>query len=328
MAVILGPAIATLFAFDLTHYPDCRTYLGLADFNFNQSPVRRYRVIIPFTAAVINYIAGGIAGKFAPSYFVGNYSLPFSFFIINTMLTAYFGVLIYQYCKAFGIDKVSSLVGTLVMLTCRYTAPIAALPLVDSLFCVVIALSLLGIKRKNTSMLLWAIFLGPFAKEAFIFIAPLIFFFSHIPKKKLLLFFLLSGILVFTCRYLYDLHTLHPATGGLRADLYHLYRIKSSVRKLFTISTILKLLLTIGFWLLAPILAAFSQKSWLTGMLRQLDKYLIWFMVSVVLQMLLSGSMERMFYLAMPLICVIVGFSIEQLKKTLALESIQNEQCH
>jgi hypothetical protein len=320
MAVIIGPAIACLFQYDLTHYPDCKTYLGLAHFEFDQNPVRRYRVIIPFAAGALNYLFGGIFGRLSPAYFYGDYSLAFSFFLVNTFLTSWFGLLIYRYCKAFGVDKTSAIIGTLAMLTCRYTIATAALPLVDSLFCVVTMLTLLGIKLKDTRMLLWAIFLGPFAKESFIFIAPLIFFFSHIDKKRLVLYFLLSGVLVFGYRYLYDvytlkIYTLHPVAGGLESDMNHVYNVVGNLRKLFSGGTMFKIMMNIGLWGLVPLLVLFAKKGSGKTLLGTLDKYLVFYLLAVIVQMLLSGSMERMFYLAMPFLCVVVALSVSELRK-------------
>ena len=134
MAVMIGPAIATLFAFDLSLTKDCHTYLGLAHFDFNQSPVRRFRVLIPFAAAALNKVFGGAFAKLAPSYFTGDFGLPFSFFLINISLMSYYGVLIYRYCKAYRLPTTISLLGLLVMLTCRYTSYTAALPMVCLLY--------------------------------------------------------------------------------------------------------------------------------------------------------------------------------------------------
>ncbi|MCW3124007.1 MAG: hypothetical protein JWQ38_3499 [Flavipsychrobacter sp.] len=313
LAVITGPAIAILFEHNLLHFPDCQTYMGLAHFDLAQSAVRRYRVIIPFAAAAINALFGPLIAKFSPSYFANDYSLAFSFFLVNTLLTAFYGVLIYRYCKAFGVSRASAVIGTLAMLTCRYTIYMAAYPLVDSLFCVVIAMTLCGLKEKNTTMLLWAVFLGPFSKESFIFIAPLIFFFSHIDKKKLLLYFLASGVLVFAYRYIYDVYAPVSVMGGLKADMSHVPNLVRNLPKLLSLSTFFKILMNTGFWIAAPLLVFFISPTQGKFILRSLDRYLIWFMLSVVLQMLLSGSMERMFYLAMPVLCVIVALSADEL---------------
>ena len=313
MAVIVGPAIATLFENNLLHFPDCTTYLGLAHFDLAQSPVRRYRVIVPFAAAMLNFLFGRVFTCFSPSYFTNDYSLAFSFFVVNVSLTAFFGMLVYRYCKAYGCSRTSALTGTLALLTCRYTIYMAALPLVDSLFCVVVALTLVGIKEKSTSLLLWAIFLGPFAKEAFVFIAPLIFFFSHIDKRKQVLYFVISGVVVFAYRFLYDRYAPLPSGSGLTADMSHVPNIIHNLPKLFSINTLFKILMNIGFWVLVPLLVFLMNNAKGIVILKALDKYQFWFVISVIVQMLLSGSMERMFYLSMPLVCVIVALSVDEL---------------
>jgi len=315
IAVLTGPAVATLFQYDLSRFPDCATYLGLAHFDFHQNLVRRYRVLIPFTAAAINFLFGRIFGHISPSYFTGNYSLSFSFLVINMVLTAYFGLLIYRYCRAFGASKLSSIIGILVMLTCRYTIYMVAFPLVDSFFCVIVAWTLLGIKLKNTSMLVWAIFIGPFAKESFIFIAPLIFFFSHLGKGRMLLYFSISAVLFFGFRYIYDIYTMGDMNMDFRTDLGLFSGIFPNLKKLFSIYTLFKIIMNTGWWVAAPVFVLLVNPAWDKQLLASLDKYLVYFIASVLLQMLLSGSMERMFYLAMPVICVIVALSTDELTK-------------
>jgi hypothetical protein len=314
-AVISGPAIATLFAFDLSQSPDCSSYLGIAHFDFDQSPVRRFRVIVPFIAAGLNYVFGGVFNKLAPTYFVGDFGIPFSFFLVNSLLISYFGLLIYKFCKAYQTGTYAALLGVLVMLTCRYTAYIAGLPLVDSLFCVVVAMSLLGIKERNTPMLVSAMFLGPFAKESFIFIAPLIFFFSHIPKTRTVFYLLVSGILVFSYRYIYELYAPPTYVSGLEADWVHYHNLIDELPNLLSFKGMYKLVSNPWLWLAIPATAAMSGKSYFRTMKLQLDKCLFWFMVSVMVQVLLSGSFERMFYISMPFWSLLVALSSNELKK-------------
>lgn len=315
MAAIAGPAIAVLFAFDLSLWSDCSSYLGLAHFDFHQSLVRRFRVIVPFLAAGLNSLFGGVFSKLAPAYFKGDFSLPFSFFVVNSFLISYFGLLIYRYCKAYGMDVYMALLGTMVMLTCRYTAYLTGLPVVDSLFCVVVAMSLLGIKERNTPMLVSAIFLGPFAKESFIFIAPIIFFFSHIAKPRLVLYFLLSGILVFSYRYVYELYAPVMNVSGLEADIYHLQNLMHELPNLLSFKGVYKLGSNPGLWLGIPVMAIAFCKDYFKRMKHTLDGYMFWFMISVIIQVLLSGSFERMFYISMPFWALLVAVSADELKK-------------
>jgi hypothetical protein len=289
--------------------------MGLANFDFAQSPIRRFRVIIPFLAAGLNYLFGGIFSKLAPVYFVGDFGLPFSFFVVNSLLMSYFGLLIYRYCKAFGTGVYMALFGTLAMLTCRYTAYSAGLPMADSLFFVTVAMSVLGIKEKNTPMLIAAIFIGPFAKEAFIFIAPVIFFCSHIPKKKAFVYFLLSGLLVFSYRFIYELYAPETLVSGLAADFDHLDDIAELVRLLFSPKAMGKILMNIGLWLFVPVVAMLFNRKFFKSLMQQLDRHIGWFMLSVFVQMFVSGAIDRMFYVAMPVICLIVALSANELKK-------------
>lgn len=315
LAVLTGPSISTLFTYDLSQFPDCDTYLGLANFDFDQSPVRRFRVIVPFAASIINFLFGNVFEKLAPTYFQGNFSLPFSFFIVNILLTSYFGLLIYRYCKAFGLEQWIALVATLAMLTSRYAIYISALPLIDSLFCVTVAMTLLGIKEKNTGMLVAAMFIGPFAKEAYIFIAPLIFFFSHMSKSRSAVLLALSGLLVFTYRYIYELYTPPTELSGLTADLYHIYLLPKFMQVLFSFYGLYKVFTNLFFWIMFPVIALVLIPGFRAKLWQKRDKVVIWFMVSVLFQLLLTVSVERIFFIAMPVVCLFIGLSINELKK-------------
>jgi hypothetical protein len=324
VAIIVGPALSILFGNDLSQFPDCESYTGLAHFDFNQSSVRRYRVIIPFVAAFLDFIAGSFFSKLSPTYFIGNFSMPFCFFLINTTLMGYFGTLIYKYCRAHQVSRLASIVGLLVMLSARYTSYFAALPLVDSLFCVIVGMSLLGTKTKNTSILMVCIFIGPFVKESFIFIAPIIFFFSHIKKTQLALYFLLSGIFVFSFHGLIDYYFPPPHIGWLKADMGHLNNILYYLPLLLSFYGIYKILINLGFWLL-PLLAPLFSKTLRKLIAQNIDNYVLYFLLSVLLQMLLSGSMERMFYLAMPLISLLVAIIFDDMKKHIRFENFRSK---
>lgn len=319
LAVVIGPAISILFAQDLSLFTDCKTYLGLASGDFNQDAVRRYRPIVPLLAGVLNYLFGGVFKHLAPGYFTGNFSLPFSFFLVNTSLFGLYGVLIYRYCKANGASWLGAAAGILVMLTSRYTGYYAGLAMVDSLFFVIIAMVLLGIKQKDTSLLVLAIFIGPFAKEAFLFIAPLIFFFSHINKAKQVVYFLLSGVLVFGFRYLYEYLGNFPVNSGLAVDIQHIPNIKLYLPMLLSFQGIYKIVSSMALWMLLPLIAWWLAPGYGKLLKSKLEAYMLFLLLSVILQMLLSGSMERMFYEAMPVICMIAAISFESLKKTMEI---------
>jgi hypothetical protein len=320
LAVMLGPAVCILFGNDLSQFTDSYDYMSIANLNFDRSPIRRYRVLIPLVAGALNFAFGNIFDKLAPRYYQGDFSLPFCFFLININLMALAGTLVYRYCKAYGAGIMAALLGLLVMLTCRYTPYYAGLPMVDSLYFFVIALALAGIKEKNSAYIVAAIFLGPFAKEAFLFFAPVIFFYSHIPKIRMALYFLASGILVFSFRYLYDRLTGFSPDSGLAADLSHVPNIWNYFRVLFSFSGLYKIVSNLGVWLLIPLLAIWRVQGYGSLMKERLDRYMLPFMLLTLLQMLLSGtSMERMFYMSLPVVCVFIAISAELAGKTLRI---------
>ena len=102
-AILFGPAYALFdsYNYDLVANPDLRTYLGLANFEFDQNETRKYRVIIPFLAAGVNYVFGPFFSVMEPHTFPGpDFSLCLSFLLVNCTCMALFGVLVYRLCKA------------------------------------------------------------------------------------------------------------------------------------------------------------------------------------------------------------------------------------
>lgn len=315
LAAIQGPAFSLMDNYDQQQNPDCITYMGIAKLELNQSPVRRYRPIVPLAAGLVHYTMGPVFASLQPLSFPGDFPLALSFLIVNSILLAVWGVLIYRFSRSYGIAVLPSLIGLLVMLTCRWTPYIAGTALTDSLYCVVVTLSLLGIKEKSTKLTIWAIFLGPFAKESFIFIAPIMFFFSHLPKLRLIIYFILSGMLVFAFRYLYDRYAGLPPNSGLAADVYHLNYIRENVRKLFSFHGIYDILSNPWLWLIAPVACLWLVPGYRAAIRRNVEWYMLFFLFAILVHMLLSGYFERMFYLCMPLLCMFTALAIDEGRK-------------
>ena len=143
-------------------------------------------------------------------------------------------------------------------------------------------MTLLGLKEKNTKMLLWCIFLGPFAKESFIFIAPLIFFFSHINKGKLLLWFGLSGLLVFSYHFLYDYYFPPKIVGWFMAEFYHFYLLKNGLTLLFSFYGLYKIHINIGVWIILPVVACYYSPALRKQLKENLDLCKLCFLLSVL----------------------------------------------
>jgi hypothetical protein len=178
---------------------------------------------------------------------------------------------------------------------------------------VVVAAALLALRQGNNRVLVFLIFVGPFVKEQFIFIAPILFFFSKIAKWRMILYLALSGCIVFAYRGLYD-HLAHNAlASGLTADLQHVRNINRSAMKLFSVHTLFLVLMNTGVWILAPIAAFYNSNLRFAEAMHRLDKPILFLVLSVLLQTLLSGSIERMLYLAMPAFAIVVALSVDVL---------------
>jgi hypothetical protein len=313
LAAIHGPAFSLMDNYDQTTCVDCTTYVGLAEGNFDQSPVRRYRPIVPAMAAGVNFVFGRAFNALKPSTFPGNFPLTFSFYLINCLLLSLWGVVIYRYSRAFGLARRWALAGLLVMLSCRWTPYIAGTPIVDSLYCLILGLVLLGIKIKNERLIVLAIFLGPFAKEAFLFVAPVIFLFSHVSKWRQVVYFAASGILVFSFRYAFD-HYAHLTASGIEADLEIVGYVKETVLRLIGFHGIYDILSNIGLWLIFP-LAAFRIPAFREAARQTVDWPIIGFMAAILIHLILNSCHERMFYLTMPLLCLYTGLSFRELTR-------------
>jgi hypothetical protein len=304
-AIIFGPAYAMFdtYNYDMVANPDLKTYLGLSHFDFDQSPIRKYRIIVPFLASGFNYVFHPLFSILAPKSFPGpNFSMCMSFMVINSIFMALFGMVVYRLCKAFGASTIGAIIGLLSALTCRWVSYIAGLPIVDSLYLLIMAMVLLGIKTNNSKLIIIAIFIGPWAKESFIFIAPLIFFFSSVSKKKQLVLFAISALLVFSFRYYFDRISNLPSNVGLQSDFSHFENITDSLKRLFSFHGLYEVFSIFGIW---SFLFIFIIKKNVRKLLKQNTPfYLILFLGIVIIHALLSTELARMLYLAAPVLAI------------------------
>jgi len=280
-------------------------------------------VIIPFLAAGLRYIFGGIFTAITPNQFPGDFATIFSFLLVNCTLMALFFVGVFRLCQHYvGRSKTGylySMLGVFAVLTCRWTLVISGSALVDSLLLCAIILLLLGIIKNNLPLLIAAIYLGPWAKESFIFFVPLILF---VPKRyylNLAIHLLISGVLIFTFRYAYDSMSGIDPLESLSRDTAHFNRIGDSLERLVSIHGLYELLSIGGVWNIFIAVILLSQKG------RSLLKptcTLFWlvFIALIIIQALLSFELARMFYMATPLMAIAVAITFKYLYEGAGLQ--------
>lgn len=312
VAIIFGPAFGFSDVYDHMSNVDVQTYVGLSEFDFEQHPVRRYRVIIPILAAGVYFVFEPILNLLTPQEFPGDFPRIMSFVFVNIILMAFYAVLLYRICeKVVGKSNFWPIfVGVLSVLSCRWTMLFAGSALVDSLYLVVLGLFLLGILKKRMWMIVLAIYLGPWAKEAFIFFVPLLLFVEKKYYSKLILHLVLSGIIIFTFRYFFD-RTIGVEFGeSLSRDVSHFAMIPESLKRLFSFHGLYEVFSIGGFWnILIVVGLLFKQvrialKKNITTMW-----YVLIFLV--LIQALLSFQLARMFYLLTPLLAVVIALNVD-----------------
>lgn len=318
LAVISGFAFGFADVYDHMSNVDVQTYVGLSEFDFDQHPVRRYRVIIPMLAAGVHFVFGSIFTMLSPNDFPGDFSRIMSFVVVNSALMALYAILVYRICiTVLGDSKVwPSIIGVISVMTCRWTMLISGSALVDSLYLVVLGLLLLGILRKELWLVILAIYLGPWAKEAFIFFVPLLIFVENKFYPKIVLHLVISGILIFTFRYLFDQAIGAEFGESISRDVSHFEVIPMSLRRLFSFHGLYEILSIGGVWNLFILIGLFNKKM-RTVLKKSIG--MIWWVLSVLVlaQALLSHELARMFYLLTPLLAVLISFQFDWISRAL-----------
>lgn len=313
LAIIIGPAYNTYLDFNIYSCPDPTTYINIANGNFkDQSLTRRYRVIVPFMAKVVSCPFELVYQKLWPHRSDIEWPIRMGFFLVNTFLVALCGLGIFYVCRAYGASRFSSLMGMIAVLCSRWANYIAATPLTDSLYLLVIIATMLGIKRKSYALQIFALFVGPFSKEAFIFIAPILFFFGSIPKGKQVILFLISGLLVVGERIWIDSIAGSASISSIQNNLAYLQNIQDSLIRIFSIRGIGELFTVIGIFSFIIIIGLYGNRKGYTQWTKHLDGACIALIASVIFQSLISIEVSRMLFFCAPVWAVIVSLVLDK----------------
>lgn len=307
-AMICSLAMGFADVYDHMTNVDVITYVGLSELDFDQHPVRRYRIIVPLLAAGVYSICAPIFKLLSPNDFPGDFARIMSFVVVNSALMALYLLLVFRICKSI-LGEASfwpSMIGVVSVLTCRWTLLMSGSALVDSLYLVVLGFLLLGILERRMWMLILAIYLGPWAKEAFIFLVPLLIFVERRHYPRLAVHLIVSGVVVFTYRYLFDQMIGAQFGESISRDVSHFAVIPESLERLFSFHGLYEVLSIGGVWNVL-ILLGLMLKSFKMKLKSKIS--LLWLLLAilVLIQALLSFELARMFYLLTPLLAIVVA---------------------
>lgn len=263
-AVQLGPAYNLFLSYDYKSSADCDTYLAISEGNFKgQNLTRKYRVVVPFMSKLVSIPIAKVYNKLWP--FRGNDDGPirFGFFIVNIIIMSFVGVLIFYLGKEYILNDVTALIIMVIALIGgRWGNFIAAVPITDSFYMLIICMIFYSIKSKNEYLLIPCLILGPIAKEAYLMIIPYIFFLASFSKYKLLLYMSLGLVISWLMRSYIDSISINlDATSSLKEDFSHVYNLKTSFFKIFSIRGIGEMLTIVGVFSFIPIIVFFNKVS-------------------------------------------------------------------
>jgi hypothetical protein len=312
VGVLAGSAYTMYVHYDFSHSQDTRSYLSMARGEFGGvSITRRYRVVVPAVAAAVAWPLEQVYARIWPQRAATDWPLRLAFYLVNTLLLAGAGLLLFRSCLLYGASPGAAVLAMVAVLTSRWAVYTAGLPLVDSLYLLVFALAFYGARSGSATAIVACILLGPHAKESFIFLAPWLLWFARraMPWPRQLGLLALSGALAYAVRHWIDTQVGAPPQESLNNALDHLHNVTYSLRRLLSVKGVGELFSIFGFFSLA-LLAGLrtAARPWL----RPLGRSGIALLTVVLVHMLLSGDLGRMGYLAAPVFAVAFSLILTQ----------------
>lgn len=299
-SIIIGSSYNTYLSFERFSNPDSETYLNIAKFNFKgQSLVRRYRIIVPALADAASFPIGKVYYKIVNEK-RDKYDWPLltGFFLINSILLACAAVMIYKIMKLQSITQAGCLIGLCIFLAGgRWASFTAGHPSVDSLTILCLATIVYGLLSSNRLLLSAGIIVGLLSKESIVLFFPFILIFSD---KKIRLISIISMVialaLYFGVKYIVDHLSGDSSLQSINRVLATADSIKKSFLELFSIKGLANLFSVYGFFYLFFLTGLF-YKSFRKDILPYCNKFFIIFLAIIVVHMLLSEELARMFYI-------------------------------
>ncbi|WP_310398070.1 hypothetical protein [Hymenobacter sp.] len=297
--------------FDFSHSPDTRSYLRMATGRFDSIRVtHRYRVLVPVAAAAVAVPVAKVYGRIWPQRPAGPWPLRLSFYLVNCLVLAGAAACWFNAARRMGASPEAAALAMLAVLTSRWAAYAAGLPLTDSLYLLVFGLAYYAVCRGRGAgwALTLVLLLGPLAKESFFFLVPWVFWFGRgalaWPKQLLALAGGVSAL--FAVHRFVDNRIGAPASQSLTNALSHIENITYSIHRAASAKGIGELVSIFGlFTLVIPIALWMERRRKCNGasVLHAFGWPEIGLFGIVATHIFLSGDLGRMGYLIAPVFC-------------------------
>lgn len=315
--------------YDFSYSPDTRSYLRIATGRFDSvSITRRYRVLVPAVAAAVAAPITRVYGHIWPERPGGLWPLRFAFYLINCLLLGAAGACWFNAARLAGASAGAAALAMLALLTSRWAAYEAGLPLTDSLYAVIFGLGYYAFRRGPSGG--WAVatvlLLGPLAKESFVFFLPWLMWYGRralpLPRQ---LPILIAGLVALCAVHLFiDSRIGVPTTESVTNALSHFENIRYSLRRAFNPKGVGELLSIFGLYILVLPVAFWRARSTQSSnqWLAPLGLAEILLLAVIAIHMLLSSDLGRMGYLAAPVVCTALALTFTHYQQLLSCTKV------
>jgi hypothetical protein len=203
------------------------------------------------------------------------------------------------------------LIALVAILTSRWVAYMAGLPLTDSLYLIAIAALLYSIKTEHKTLFVLTVLLGGLMKESFLLFAPLILIAGPFSWRIRTGLIVLSVCIVFGEHAIIDAIFPFQEIAGVKSESLIQILMRTSAK---TFETALDLLTVRGIGEVFTVLGIFTflllygavNKDCRSAWKIAAEKYYWVFFGCILIHVLISGDAARMFYFGAPLYGILI----------------------
>lgn len=307
VGIVAGSAYTMYVHYDFSHSLDTRSYLSVARGEFRGTSItRRYRVLVPAAAAIVAKPIAHFYTRLWPQRATSDWPLRLAFYCVNTLVLAGAGLIIFRTCLLYDATPMAAAFALIAVLTSRWAVYIAGLPLVDSLYVLVVSLGFYAARSGSVWALASCILLGPLAKESFVFLVPWLLVFGQRTMRwpAQLVLLITAGTITYGVRYWIDLQAGSAPQESVQNAVDHFNNVGYSLQRMFSVKGAGELFSIFGFFTLVLLAGLRGGRTAIRAWLHPLGWSSMWLLLIVTIHMLLSSELARMGYLAAPVFAV------------------------
>ena len=314
LGLLSGGAYQFYLSLDYGILTDGLDYLNMTKGNYDVSITRRYRVITPMLASVLSIPLERLNSFLWPHREGIEWTIRLANFLVNLGIMTSAGTVIFLICRRYGASVIASLLALTAVLVSRWGLWSTGAPNSDALYLLVIVLIVYGLKAKEKWPLIIAIFVGPFAKESFIFLAPAIILFGRniIGIYMQIALFLLSGILVFGFRYWLDTIYIVEYSTSMQNAFDHFENVRLTYDRMFSLRGLGELFGVWGVFSVVIVLGFWGNRNDRDSWMRFIDRPLVYIVPCMILHAVISVEVSRMLYFASPVFAVAFALIVDK----------------